>query len=195
MVLTASPPDVSPHRVPHLTRPSRWRYAWAAIVVLVGLISSVQWGFAVLRASEAEADNFPRADVPGALTVELHPGTWYVYEEAGAEVQDVEVVGPDGAVKVDDVSNGIVDFTGYDRAGGTGNAVGVFRLEPGSMGEYTVTAIGNDEFGDGTFAVGEGDVVTFRRNQTVGLVVMLVVTLGTGVAIAGGTFRRRRAAR
>ena len=166
---------------------------WAAIVMVVALLAAVQWAFAVLRASEAEADNFARGDVPGTLSVDLHPGTWYVYEEAGASVRDVEVTGPDGArVPVDDVSKAFIDFTGYDRNGRGASAVGVVRLEPGAMGEYSITVTGIDEFGDGTFAIGSSDVVTFRRNQTVGLVVTLVVMMATGITILVGTLRRRR---
>lgn len=174
-------------------RPSKARYAWAIMVVLVGLLGAIQWSFAVLRASDVEADGFGRADVPGTLTVELRPGTWYVYEEAGALVRDIEVIGPDGAVvPVDDVSSGIIDFKGYDRNGSTASPVGVFRLEPGTMGEYRIEVAGDDEFGDGTFAVGESDVVDFRRNQTAGLLTVLLVATATGVAIAVDTFLRRR---
>ena len=182
-------------RDPGSRRPSRGRYAWAASVVLVGLLGALQWSFAVLRATEAEADGFGRADVPSALTVELHPGTWYLYEEAGASVHDVEVVGPDGGVvPVSDVSRGFIDFTAYDRNGSTARAVGVFRIAPGAMGEYRIEVAGEDEFGDGTFAVGESDIADFRRNQTAGLLTVLLVTSLTGLAIAVDTFVRRRSA-
>ena len=60
------------------------------------------------------------------------------------------------------------------------------------MGEYSITVTGTAEFGDGTFAIGSSDVATFRRNQTAGLVVMLVVMMATGIGILLGTIRRRR---
>jgi hypothetical protein len=192
-VIESSARELSAPDRPVRSTPSRARYGWAAIVLIVALLAALQWSFAVLRASEAEADGFGREDVPGTLTVDLHPGTWLIYEEAGAAIREVDVTGPDGgAVPVDDVSKGLIDFTDYDRDGRGATAVGVIRLEPGTMGEYRVTVTGDDEFGDGTFAIGSDDVVTFRRNQTAGMLVMLVVMTATSAWIALGTFRGRR---
>lgn len=177
-------------------RPLKSRYIVVVLLPVVVLGCLLVWGFGILFAVGAATEAFVRGPVPGEITVQAHPGTWYVYSEGGATITKIEVIGADGqALNVRPSAPG----PGYDYGGsGGGVAVGEFDVQPGRMGSYRVVVSGStDDFGNGSFAVGEFAVARFVTGQQAAMVTLLVVTVGSSLAIAivPVIVRRRRLVR
>ncbi|MEI8081372.1 MAG: hypothetical protein WCI74_05950 [Actinomycetes bacterium] len=171
-------------------RPLRARYWLVAVLPLVAVVCVVMWGFSTLVAVSATAEGFSRGDVPGEVTIRARPGTWYVYSEGGAAVNEVSVLAPNGSlVPVTMTAAG----PGYDWGGVQGYSVGTFEVPVGMMGSYRIVVKGSgDEFGNGNFAVGTFDIASFVIKQQWGMLALLVVNIGAGLAIAFVPIIRRR---
>jgi len=182
---TGTPAARSPHR-----GPSRARFIPAILLPLAGIAAALMWGFAALVAVSATADGFIRGNVPGTISAELHPGTWYLYAEGGATVRTVRVTGPGGRAAPVTMTSPV--SVGYDHGGNSARQIGRFDVRPGQMGRYRVTASGTTQYyGNGGLAVGEFSVAGFMRPQRLGIAALLLVNITSGVAIAVAPAIRR----
>lgn len=183
MAATSVPTSsAAPARLPAL-KPSRMRYVLVALLPIVALVCAVLWGYAVYETVGASTDNLVRGSVPGEITMDLHPGTWYIYAEGSATVQSIRVTDQDGQpVAVKPSSAGT-----YDRGGSQARAVGQFEVKPGpSAGGVHRIAVTGTGTGDppGDFAVGTFSVNGFMQPQLWGIGALLLVNVGSAIAIA-----------
>jgi hypothetical protein len=167
--------------------PSRWRFVAVLLLPLSAMAAIVMWGFAAFHAVSGEANGFTRGDLPGAVTVAGHPGTWTVYAEGGT-VTGVRVTDEAGEIPVTMTRP---QSAGYDRGGTEAQRVATFRVEPGRIGTWRVTVTGSSQ-GDGQFAVGEFDIPGYMRIHRAGMATLLLVDIAIAVAIAVVPQRRYR---
>ena len=157
---------------------------------LTGIAAALMWGFAALVAVSATADGFIRGSVPGTVTAELHPGTWYLYAEGGVTVRAVRVTGPGGRAAPVTMTPPV--SAGYDHGGNSAQQIGKFDVRPGQMGRYRVAASGTTQpYGSGGLAVGEFSVAGFMRPQRLGIAALLLVNVSSGLALAVAPAIRR----
>lgn len=171
--------------------PLRSRWVLSALLVVVALVCVVMWGLLTLWATDATGKAFARADLPGELTTDLHPGVWKVYAEGPAAVDRVTVAYPDGRpVEVDRVDGA---GSAYDRGGFTAIPVATFELPlGGEWPDMEISVTGSAEDPDTTFAVGAADELTPMDQQRWGMLALLVVNVGAALAIGVVPLVRRR---
>jgi hypothetical protein len=184
MVAISDPPP----RVHAPARPSRARYSLVALLPIVAIASVLLWVHAADTAVSASTDKFVPGSVPGEVTLNAHPDTWYIYAETGTTVQSIQVTDPNGlAIPVKS------SYAGSYKTGGLqAHAVGQFTLKPGQIGTYRVAVTGTRPFNNGFFTVGNFSVNGFTRPQLLGMVLLLVVNVGSAVAIAVAPIMNRR---
>ncbi len=168
------------------SRPPRARYILVVLLPVTALVAAGFWLYAAERAVSATADAFARGFVPGQVTLSGHPDTWFVYATGATTAADVQVTGPDGrAIPVSASAAGT-----YRSGGREFRAVGRFNVEPGEIGDLRVAVAGTP--GDEYFAVGNFDVNGFMRPQLWTMGVLLIVNIGSAVAVAVAPAVRRR---
>lgn len=173
-------------------RPSKWRYALVVLLGFAGLLTLVANEFLVSAAQEATADSFPRSPVPGSITADLHPGTWYLWLEGPARIDEVTATDRSGrSLEVETVEDG----TAYTHDGLLSEPVARFEVPRGGMMEdVTVRIAGVPDFSDVRFALGPPDdfsYVSIARALTITSIVIIVAVILT-IIIAPVLVRRRR---
>jgi hypothetical protein len=174
-------------------RASRVGYRAAGLVVLMGLVAAVGWGWAGLSGMLGQVEAFARTDVPGegVLTVQEPVDLTVFYEAPGIDQEQAElppltlyVFDPDGApVTVSGYGSELTYHVGEY----TGRAVATFSAA--SPGDYRVLIEG-DAPPEATLAVGES--FGGSLGALIGAGVLLFVTLGVAVALVAITASRRR---
>lgn len=161
-------------------RPLRSRYLLAVLLVAVALVSAVSWGLVTLAGVDATADSFARTDVPGEFSVDVHPGSWDLYAEGGADLDGIVITDERG----DDVAVGPATSSAYERDGRTVEPVGSFEVPLGGEFTYRIGVTGTGDAGETpTLAVGpRDDVESFTRQRPL-VLVLLAVNVGAAVAI------------
>jgi len=163
-------------------KPLRSRYVLVVLLPLVALLSAVLWSITTYSGASSAAAGYPRSAIPGDVTVDVHPGTWVVYQEAASRDFTVSVVAPGGT----DVPVRYIRGQGgyvYDFQGAQATAVAAFDVPVGVTGTYTVTAVGQAD-PQGTFAVGEDNQIGWAAVNGWAIVGLLLVNLGAAAAIA-----------
>jgi hypothetical protein len=139
-----------------LVRPSKWWFAVAGAVAVVGIVLGIVILVVGFLRMERMVDDFARADVPGTLEVEVtDTGGYSIYHEFDGAYDDRIVAAPqitvtepsgDGVTLEPYVAS--VTYSAGDREG-----VGIFTFDADDPGTYEVTATG----ASGTaIAVGRG---------------------------------------
>ena len=177
MTLTAHPESATAVTPP--APPTRWRYVAVLLLPLTAIAAIVMWGFAVNHAVNGEADGFVRGDLPGAVTVDGHPGTWTVYAERGT-ITGVVVTDAAGAIPVRMLKP---KSAGYDRGGTFADRVATFEIARGHIESLRVTVTGTSD-GEGQFAVGEFDIPGYMRIHRTGMATLLIIDVAIAIAIA-----------
>jgi hypothetical protein len=162
----------------------------AALIAIVGLGIGVAYGLAGTASALSAPDRFERTSVGGSLAVEVEaPGPMVVYAE-GPGVPSLSglrliVISPSGAHVVVDPYIGDLR---YDRNGGLGTAVGIFKAS--ETGPYQITS-GAPRTG-GILAVGP-DIGGRLADAFVraGLIVGLTLAAGIALAAASSVAARR----
>jgi hypothetical protein len=161
-----------------------------ALLPIVAIAAVLLWVNATDTAVSASTDKFVQGAVPGEVTFNAHPDTWYIYAETGTTIQSIQVTDPSGLPTPVKSS-----YAGsYEKGGLQAHAVGQFTLKPGQIGVYRVAVTSTRPFNNGFFTVGNFSVNGFSRPQLLGMVLLLVVNVGSAVAIAivSIMYRRRR---
>ena len=182
MTVTATPVLGSPPVGREAPRPLRSRYVLVVLLPLVALLSAVLWSITTYSGASAAAEGYPRGSIPGAVTVDVHPGTWVVYQEAAIRDFTVTVVAPDGTAVPVRYIRGQGGYV-YDVHGAQATAVAEFDVPVGVTGTYTVTAVGQVD-PQGSFAVGEDNQIGWATLNGWAIVGLLLVNLGAAAAIA-----------
>ena len=172
-------------------RPLRSRYLVAALLVLVAVVATSMWAMLSIAATDSAGRSFERSDVPGDLTLDLHPGTWNIYLEGPASVDAIKVTDADGTPVA--VNTAELDGATYNRGGFRSQQIASFEVPLGRAApqmQIAVTGIAQDP--DTTFAVGASGDLADLGVQTWGMVALLVVNLGAAVAIVVTPIVRRR---
>ena len=172
--------------------PARTGYLLAAVVVVVGLVGAVVWG--VLNFGVwSDIDDFPRAEIPGELTVDIdEPGRQVVYYERRGWFATVPVV-VDLDVRVTDPAGAAVPVTprsgaeNYQQLRLFGQSLAEFEVT--TTGPHTVTVDGVPPHDDTTFAVGESVAGTLLRDMA-GPVLLLLASLVVAVVVVVVVRRR-----
>ena len=162
------------------SKPPKSRYLLVVLLPLVALFTVVAWGFTSSWAASDMSQAWDRADVPGQLVLELHPGTWYIYQEATLSAPTFRVLGPGGTpVVVEPASGG-----DYTNGGSGGSLAARFEVPPGvtTGGQYTIVADSRDVQGE--FAVTDVDVAGRQRVEQIAQWILLAVNVGAAIAIA-----------
>jgi hypothetical protein len=172
-------------------RPLRSRYLVAALLILVAVVAASMWAMLSIAATDSAGRSFERSDVPGDLTLDLHPGTWNIYLEGPASIDAIKVTDADGTPVA--VNTAELDGATYNHGGFRTEQIASFEIPLGgtaSQMQIAVTGIAQDP--DTTFAVGAADDVGDLGVQTWGMVALLVVNIGAAVAIVITPIVRRR---
>ena len=162
------------------SKPLKSRYLLVVLLPLVALFTVVAWGFTSSWAASDMSQAWDRADVPGQLVLDLHPGTWYIYQEATLSAPTFRVLGPGGTpVAVDPASGG-----DYSSSGSGGSLAARFEVPPGvtAGGRYTIVADSADVQGE--FAVTDVDMAGRQRVEQIAQWILLAVNVGAAIAIA-----------
>lgn len=170
-------------------RPSAARYGWAALLVVLGVISALVWLGLASAAANKHANGYARTAAPGTISLRVsQPRTYYVYVEGTSDTLR------DLALTVIDPFSQNVAVTAissrsyYDHHGMFGHAVGSFKAA--RSGEYRVTATGHlNPYGD--FAVGDNAAGRMIPHLW-GVGTLLVLTIGSAFTLAVVTVLRRR---
>jgi len=155
---------------------------WLALAILAaGVLLPAVWGVTSVDGALEKADAFPRATVPGAVTVTVtDPGDQMIYF-TGSGDQSPAALG----LQVTDPAGASVPLTPYDLvvkldlAGDVGVAVATFPAA--AEGAYIVTSAGNGA-PDGTIAVGANVAMDTLPDVLSALAVMLLSVV-TAIAI------------
>ena len=173
--------------------PSRAWYWVGGAVAVVGIVATVVWVVAGVRAFTRQVDGFQRIDVGDEAPVTFdEPGGYTIYYEGpGADVADPDV---DVTIRGPGISGGSLDeYDGtltYTVGGREGRAVLTVEIE--EPGTFLVAATSFDE--DGQIAIGRS--LGPRLVKTiVGGLILGVYTLGGTAGIVLLTALRRRDAR
>jgi hypothetical protein len=150
------------------------------LLPLAALVAATFWYHATDTAVRASTAQFVGGDVPGQVTVSVHPATWYVYAASDTTVETIHVTDPSGrSIPVKSSSAGT-----YMSGGREFRAVGQFDVKIGQIGDCRVAVAGSQPSGIGGFAVGEFSVNSFQHLQLWTIGALLVVNVGAAVAIA-----------
>ena len=155
---------------------------WLALAILAaGVLLPAVWGVTSVDSALEKADAFPRATVPGAVTVTVtDPGDQMIYF-TGSGDQSPAALG----LQVTDPAGASVPVTPYDLvvkldlAGDVGVAVATFPAA--AEGAYLVTSTGNGA-PEGAIAVGANVAMDTLPNVLSALAVMLLSVV-TAIAI------------
>ena len=173
------------------------RYRTVAGLMIVGIVGACGWLFAAQSALSIHADSFPRAGIPGVVTLAVdHPGTYYVYAEGNADTQfaRVQVTDPTGQVTA---VHALEPSASYLRNFRT--AVAAVTFDAHRTGDYQVAVTASlppvsapyaPPNANGEFAVG-GSVADWMRPHEWGVAALLFVTVGSSIALALGTAIQR----
>ena len=187
--VTAPPigrPAVAPNRLGK--SPSRSRYWIAGIVASVGMVAAIGWGASEALDAYRNVDTFPRAEIPGVVTVRVtDPGERVLYYEGDRD----PLLGELGIEVTDPAGNtvGLTAYEGdlrYDFDGRVAKAVASFDARV--TGDYVIVARSVPEPG-ATLAAGEdfaGVVSTILAALGLALVALIV-----GIAIVGIAYSQR----
>ncbi|HEX5642360.1 MAG TPA: hypothetical protein VFZ86_08485 [Thermoleophilia bacterium] len=155
---------------------------WLALAILAaGVLLPAVWGVTSVDGALEKADAFPRAAVPGAVTVTVtDPGDQMIYF-TGSGDQSPAALG----LRVTDPAGASVPVTPYDLvvkldlAGDVGVAVATFPAA--AEGAYVVTSTGNGA-PEGAITVGTNVAMDTLPNVLSALAVMLLSVV-TAIAI------------
>lgn len=165
---------------PSVRRPLKSRYLIVVLLPLVAVVAGVLWAFAVADAAAAHGESYPRSDIPGTITLEPRVGSYVVYSEGASRDFTVRVLAPDGTqVAVEALQSGSV----YEIGGTMADAVASFDVPTMTSTGYTVEAVGTAD-PQGSFAVGDDDLIGWARANQIAAVSLLVVNVGAAIAIA-----------
>jgi hypothetical protein len=180
---------------PTTLSPLRSRYLLAAALVLVSVGSVVMWGLLTAWSTEGLAAGLDRTEVPGELTVDLHPGEWMLYAEGDVTVDRVQVRDPDGREVPVEQDPG--DGTPYEYRGRTAEAVASFELpRVGELPDMQIVVEGSGADPEATVAVAEADRFDHLSVQRWGMLALFVVNVGAAVlSVVVPLVRHRRASR
>jgi hypothetical protein len=166
---------------------ARSRHRAAALIAAVAVVVAIVWGLLVVWDLGQEIDDFPRADIPGAITAELEADepyvvyyerrAWFVAAPTEVDLQIV-ITGPDGDLVPVTLQDGT---EGYRLPRLVGQAEAAF--EPVEQGEHTITVDGLGIDDGATAAVGP----TVTRPMLGGLarpVAVLLAGLGAAALVA-----------
>jgi hypothetical protein len=195
MSVTATPAQVPVPVAREVPKPLRSRYLLVLLLPLVALVSAVLWSITVYAGAGSAAEGYARGTIPGQVSVEVHPGTWVVFEEATTRDFTVRVVAADGTEVPVRYIRGEGGYV-YDFHGAQATAVAAFDVPVGVNEQYTVTSVGEAD-SQGSFAVGDDSQLGWSRVSLWATVALLVVNVGAAAAIVVVPivrYRRRRAA-
>ena len=155
---------------------------WLALAILAaGVLLPAVWGVTSVDRALEKADAFPRATVPGAVTVTVtDPGDQVVHVTGSGDQRPAAL-----GLQVTDPAGASVPVTPYDLvvkldlAGDVGAAVATFPAA--AEGAYLVTTTGNGA-PDGAIAVGANVAMDTLPNVLGDLAVMLLSVI-TAIAI------------
>ncbi len=187
--------------------PFRAGYRTAAVLMIVGIAGAFGWLFAAQSALSSHADGFPRAGIPGMVTLAVdHPGTYYVYAEVndGRAVEDLATDMQFARVQVTDPTgqaaavHALSPSASYLRNFRT--AVAAVTFDANRTGDYRVTVTTSlppvtapyaPPNANGEFAVGDG-VTDWMRPHEWGVAALLFVTVSSSIVLTLGTTIQRR---
>jgi hypothetical protein len=175
---------------PRRPKASKAGYAWAAVILVAGLVAGTTVGVATYLEMRDRIDRFARTSIPGSVAVNIgEPGGRVIYYEGAGEMPlvalGVRVTGPDGSsVRVSTYG---ADLR-YDAPGSQmGHAVGTF--DASTVGRYEVSSDATAPPG-AALAIGRN----IPASSVVAIVVsvlLIVVGLGGGVVLTIITAIRR----
>lgn len=155
---------------------------WLALAILAaGVLLPAVWGVTSVDGALEEADAFPRAAVPGTVTVTVtDPGDQMIYFTGSGE-QSPAALG----LRVTDPAGASVPVTPYDLvvkldlAGDVGVAVATFPAA--AEGAYLVTSTGNG-VPEGAITVGT-NVAKDTLPNVLGALAVMLLSVVTAIAI------------
>ena len=167
-------------------RASRAWY-WVALAILaVGVLLPAVWGVTSVSSANEKATAFPRATVPGAVTVDVtDPGDQMIYFTGAGDQGLVS------GLRVTDPAGASVPITPYDLAvkvdlvGDVGTAVATFPAP--AKGAYTVTSAGSGA--RGAIAVGD-NVGRDALPDVLGALAVMVFSVNVAIVIVIVTLLR-----
>ena len=181
MSVTESPVQAPSPVARNVPKPLKSRYVLVVLLPLVALLSAVLWSITVYAGAGSAAEAYARGTIPGQVTVDVHPGTWVVFEEASIRDFTVRVVAADGTEVPVRYIRGEGGYV-YDVHGAQATAVAAFDVPVGVIEQYTVTSVGEAD-SQGSFAVGEDSPITWSRVNGWATVALLLVNVGAAAAI------------
>jgi hypothetical protein len=178
----------APPPAPSEARTGTLGYWVGAVIMVVGLVAGLVWGWGSYRAYQRDVEAFPRTALPGEAVVNVDGSAERVLFVEGngsfsLEQLDINVTGPgEASVPVQEYAGDLR----YDAPDGTvGQAVGSFAAT--TAGDYRVTgqasipgahlAIGTD-VPTSTIASVVGALFLIGGALIVGLIVMVVTAVG-----------------
>lgn len=176
---------------PRIPQPLRSRWILVALLPIIGFISMLMWDFASYSAADAFNRAFQRGPVGSTLSVTVHPGTWFVYDEGmgGATVRVIDQSG-------NTVPLGSAFSLSIPLIADTAPVpIASFEVPIGGLQEWRVES--NSPTRDGQIAVGDVNLVAWALPQQIGSQVLFVVLVATAILIAvvpAVRFRRMRTA-
>jgi hypothetical protein len=169
-----------------------WIWLGSAIGVL-GLAAAVVWGVISVSGYLNRVNDLPRLSVPGQIRVQIpKAGEQFLYSE-GAGSASLDELG----IRVTDPRGQTVALTPYrldlryDHSGQVGRALATF--EANGAGSYRVAATGTAPAGS-RVAIGES-VAKNVIPTLLGILALLLVTVGGGLTLVIATVVRRSTAR
>ena len=155
---------------------------WLALAILAaGVVLPAVWGVASVDTALDEARAFPRAAVPGAVTITVtEPGDQMVYFTGSGDPSPGSL-----GLRVTDPAGVSVPITPYDLAvevdlaGDVGAAVATFSAD--AEGAYVVSSAGNGAH-DGAIAVG-ANVARDALPDVLGALAVMLLSVVTAIAV------------
>lgn len=179
--ISTSPSTHRTHRIPALLL--------AAALAVAGVLGSVVIAVLADTAVTTALEGATRGPSSG-FSVTTHPDPYFVYSVDGAPVSAVTVTAPDGSTLPVTLGDHAFGYGPHKQ----GLQVGSFDVPVGTgLVDHRVAATPAAETGDVTLAVTTFDVAATNRLRTVGVVVLLVVNLGSaGLVLVYGARSGRR---
>ena len=155
---------------------------WVALVILAaGVLLPAAWGATSVNTANEKAGAFPRAAVPGAVTVTVaDPGDQMIYFTGSGDPSPASL-----GLQVTDPAGASVPVTPYDLAvkldlvSDVGTAIATFPAD--AKGVYTVTSTESSVRGD-AFAVG-GNVGKDALPDVLGALAVMVFSVNVAIVI------------
>lgn len=168
----------SARSTPASARPelSRARYAIAALLPIVAILATLLWAGNVWNTGDARFFGMTQGNLPGSATVpNAAGGDWWVYSMAGT-ITDIHVTGSTGAIPVTMVGpTAIANYGGYRP-----HQVARFNVPMSGMGKPVQIEVTGSGLG---FVAGQHDLVGFGRLDFWAMAALLVVNIGSSIAI------------